>query len=102
MSMPFPPERENDVTTLPFAGQNQRFTDAFPPFAATLLLFFRLPEEVDFLLFDAFGVDFEAVVEPRVPAGLLLGEAVFGGFVRRSFWPGKIVYGSRIAFHPAS
>ena len=90
------------MTTLPFAGQYQRFTEALPSFAAALLLFFRLPEEVDFLLVEALGVDFEAVVELRVLAGFRVVEAVFGGFVRRSFWPGKIVYGCRMAFHPAS
>jgi hypothetical protein len=91
MSMPFPPERENDVTTLPFAGQYQRFTAALPPFAAALLLFFRLPEDVDFLRLDAVAADFEPVVGRRVLALFLLGEAVLGGLLRRSFWPGKIV-----------
>jgi hypothetical protein len=49
------------VTILPFAGQCQRFTGAFPPFAALLSLFFRLPVEAVLLLADASGTDFEGI-----------------------------------------
>lgn len=52
--MPFRPEAENEVTTLPLAGHRQRFTGTLPSFAARLPPFFRPPEEVVDLLLDAF------------------------------------------------
>jgi hypothetical protein len=104
MSIPFPPEREKDVTTLPLAGHRQRFTAALLDFAALELLFFELLAEADFLLVVVLRVDFFGAFEavPVDAAGaralLLLDvrgaavvEAVLGGLVRRSFWPGKIV-----------
>jgi hypothetical protein len=67
MSIPFPPDRENGVTTFPFAGQYQRFTGAFPPFTASLSRFFRLPAEAVFLLLDVFEVDFADLPDAWVP-----------------------------------
>jgi hypothetical protein len=103
MSIPFPPERENDVTTLPFAGQRQRFTGALPAFAVLLALFLRLPLEVAFLLPDFFTGALEDDFDD-VPGALALllwllegggrgfflmlserVEAVLGGFVSRNF-----------------
>jgi hypothetical protein len=74
MSIPFPPDRGNDVTTFPFAGQYQRFTGAFPPFAAFLPRFFRLPAETVFLPGDVFELDFAGLPDAGVlvllpPAG---------------------------------
>jgi hypothetical protein len=66
MSIPFPPDREKGVTTFPFAGQYQRFTGAFPSFAASLSCFFRLPAETVFLLLDAFEVDLAGVPDAWV------------------------------------
>ena len=72
MSIPFPPERENDVTTLPFDGQRQRFTGALPAFVAPLALFLRLPLEVVFLLPDFFTGALEADFEDVPGARALL------------------------------
>lgn len=67
MSIPFPPDRGKDVTTVPFAGHCQRFTGALPSFAARFLLFFRPPEEAADLLPDVFprdlDGDFDGVLE---------------------------------------
>lgn len=101
MSIPFPPEREKDVTTLPLAGHRHRFTAALLVFAVRELLFFELLAEADFLLVVVLRVDFFGAFA-AVPVGaralLLLDvrgaavvEAVLGGLVKRSFWPGKIV-----------
>ena len=84
MSIPFPPEREKDVTTLPLAGHRQRFTAALLVFAVRELLFLELLAEADFLLVVVLRVDFFGAFAAVV-------EAVLGGLVRRSFWPGKIV-----------
>jgi hypothetical protein len=63
MSMPFPPDRENGVTTFPFAGQYQRFTGAFPALATSFLAFLGLPAEAVFLPLDDFEADFAGLPE---------------------------------------
>ena len=91
MSIPFPPERENDVTTLPFAGHCQRFTGALSYVAAAVVLFFERLVEAGF-----FGALAAVPVDAAGARGLLLldlraavvVDAVFGGLVRRSLWPG--------------
>lgn len=94
MSIPFPPDRENDVTTLPLAGQRQLFTGAFSPFAAPLLLFFSFPDDAVFLPLDAFEADF-LVLDGALAVLLELAEDDFadvrfdaGGGERRNFCPG--------------
>jgi len=94
MSIPFPPDRENDVTTLPLAGQYQRFTGAFPPFAAPLPLFFSFADDAVFLPPDACEADF-LVPDGALEALLELADDVLedrrfdaGGGDRRSFCPG--------------
>lgn len=110
------------VTTVPFAGQCQRFTGAFPLFAALLWRFFRFL--ADALLWppalgeaelaalaessarldvpEGAGAGAEALAEAAEESVGAVCESVLGGLVRRSFCPGYIVYGSPIAFHTAS
>ena len=90
MSIPFPPERENDVTTLPLAGHCQPFTGALPAFAALEVLFLERLLEADFLLVVVLRVEtfgFFAAVPVDVRGAFDI-EAVVGGLLRRSFWPG--------------
>ena len=93
MSIPFPPERENDVTTLPLAGHCQRFTGALLTFAALEVLFLERLLEADFLLVVLLRVEFFGffAAVPVDVRGAFEVEALAGGLFRRSFWPGKIV-----------
>ena len=106
MSIPFPPDFEKVVTTFPFAGQRQPLKVVLPPFAAALLLFFRLPVEAVFLPPDVCEADFFEVVGaflvfvelPEAFLALLVDlpderlavfvEELPGGRVSRSFCPG--------------